>query len=158
MCIRDSYYVFYHRHSNRKQSSRQACAERIRFENGKFYQAEMTSCGLNDGPLKGKGNYPSYISCNVYGKKGTRFLSMIKHPKSGHPYPVSYTHLCHLKPGEEQEQASIRYLYEIANVLPGFLEERGFTAESAQGVKLSTSDQPVSYTHLFSAKQSSNFL
>ena len=32
---------------------------------------------------------------------------------------------CHLKPGEEQEQASIRYLYEIANVLPGFLEERG---------------------------------
>ena len=43
--------------------------------------------------------------------------------------------------GEDQEQASIRYLYEIANVLPGFLEERGFTAESAQGVKLSTSDQ-----------------
>ena len=48
---------------------------------------------------------------------------------------------CHLKPGEDQETASIRYLYEIANVLPGFLEERGFTAESAQGVKLSTSDQ-----------------
>ena len=48
---------------------------------------------------------------------------------------------CHLKPGEDQEQASIRYLYEIANVLPGFLEERGFTAESAQRVKLSTSDQ-----------------
>ena len=38
---------------------------------------------------------------------------------------------CHLKPGEDQEQASIRYLYKIANVLPGFLEERGFTAESA---------------------------
>ena len=46
--INGSYYVFYHRHSNRKQSSRQACAERIRFENGKFYQAEITSCGLND--------------------------------------------------------------------------------------------------------------
>lgn len=46
---------------------------------------------------------------------------------------------CHLKPGEDQEQASIRYLYKIANVLPGFLEERGFTAESAHGVKLSTS-------------------
>ena len=46
---------------------------------------------------------------------------------------------CHLKPGEDQEQASIRYLYEIANVLPGFLEERGFTAESAYGIKLSNS-------------------
>lgn len=47
---------------------------------------------------------------------------------------------CHLKPGEDQEQVSIRYLYEIANVLPEFLEERGFTAESAHGVKFSTSD------------------
>ena len=47
---------------------------------------------------------------------------------------------CHLKPGENQEQTSIRYLYEIANALPGFLEERGFTAESAYGVKLSGSD------------------
>ena len=46
---------------------------------------------------------------------------------------------CHLKPGEDQETASIRYLYEIANVLPGFLEERGFTVESAYGVKKSTS-------------------
>ena len=26
------------------------------------------------------------IACNVYGKKGTRFLSMLKHPKMGHPY------------------------------------------------------------------------
>ena len=30
-------------------------------------------------------------------------------------------------------------MYEIANVLPGFLEERGFTAESAYGVKISES-------------------
>ena len=74
------------RHSNRKQSSRQACAEKIRFEDGKFYQAELTSCGLNGKPLSGKGHYPSYIACNLYGKKGTRFLSMIKHPKKGYPY------------------------------------------------------------------------
>lgn len=47
--------------------------------------------------------------------------------------------IIHLKPGEDQETASIRYLYEIANVLPGFLEERGFTVESAYGVKKSTS-------------------
>ena len=106
--INGSYYVFYHRHSNRKQSSRQACAERIRFENGKFYQAEMTSCGLNDGPLKGKGNYPSYIACNVYGKKGTRFLSMIKHPKSGHPYLT--------QDGKDREQGSDQY---IANMCDG---------------------------------------
>ena len=84
--INGNYYIFYHRHSNRKQSSRQACAERIRFENGRFYQAEMTSCGLNDGPLAGKGTYPSYIACNVYGKTGTRFMSMIKYRKGSNPF------------------------------------------------------------------------
>ena len=84
--INGQHYVFYHRQSNRKQSSRQACAEKIRFENGKFYQAEMTSCGLNEGPLKGKGRYPSHICCNLYGKKKTKFLSMIKRPFFGVPY------------------------------------------------------------------------
>ena len=84
--IEGKYYIFYHRHSNRKQSSRQACAEEIRFEDGKFYQAEMTSCGLNGAPLAGVGRYPSYIACNVYGRNGTRFLSMLKHPKGADPF------------------------------------------------------------------------
>ncbi len=36
---------------------------------------------------------------------------------------------CHLKPGENRTESEIRLLYEIANILPEFLEERGFTAE-----------------------------
>ena len=84
--INGKYYVFYHRHSNRKQSSRQAMAEEIRFEDGRFYQAEVTSCGLNGAPLSGKGRYPAYIACSLYGRRGTRFLSMIKHAKKGYPY------------------------------------------------------------------------
>lgn len=35
---------------------------------------------------------------------------------------------CHLKVGADIEEEEIRYLYEIANHLPEFLEERGFTA------------------------------
>ena len=46
---------------------------------------------------------------------------------------------CHLEKAEDQEKEEIRHLYQIANVLPQFLEERGFTAESARGVKLSKS-------------------
>ena len=46
---------------------------------------------------------------------------------------------CHLKCEENRESEELKYLYEIANVLPGFLEERGFTAEPANGVKESTS-------------------
>ena len=84
--IGDRYFVFYHRQSGRKQSSRQACVEEIRFENGRFYQAEMTSQGFNKGSLPGSGVYPSYIACNLYGKDGTRFLSMIKHRKGNTPY------------------------------------------------------------------------
>lgn len=38
---------------------------------------------------------------------------------------------CHLRPGQDREQEEIRYLYEIANVLPAFLEKRSFTAEPA---------------------------
>ena len=47
---------------------------------------------------------------------------------------------CHLERMEDRETEEIRHLYEIANVLPRFLEERGFTAEPAGGVKESTSE------------------
>ena len=36
---------------------------------------------------------------------------------------------CHLDPGENREEREINYIYEIANALPGFLEERGFDPE-----------------------------
>lgn len=106
--INGKYYVFYHRHSNRKQSSRQAVAEEIRFEDGKFYQAEMTSCGLNGGPLNGIGNYPACIACNLYGKDGTRFLSMIKHPKRHTPFLT--------QEGGDREEGPEQY---IANMCDG---------------------------------------
>lgn len=106
--INGKYYIFYHRHSNRKQSSRQAMAEEIRFEDGKFYQAEMTSCGLNGGPLSGSGNYPTSIACNLYGKDGTRFLSMIKHPKKNTPFLT--------QEGGDREEGPEQY---IANMCDG---------------------------------------
>ena len=40
---------------------------------------------------------------------------------------------CHLQEGQSREDEEIRYLYEIANMLPGFMEQRGFRAESAKG-------------------------
>jgi hypothetical protein len=26
----------------------------------------MTSCGLNGGPLRGEGEYPAYLACNLF--------------------------------------------------------------------------------------------
>ncbi len=36
---------------------------------------------------------------------------------------------CHVKPDENRQVRELRYLYEIANALPDFLEERGFNPE-----------------------------
>ena len=36
---------------------------------------------------------------------------------------------CHLNSEEDREEQERKYLYQIANVLPGFLEEQGFSAE-----------------------------
>lgn len=41
---------------------------------------------------------------------------------------------CHQEKEGSLKNEELRFLYEIANVLPGFLEERGFTAEPAGGV------------------------
>lgn len=83
------FYVFYHRQTNRHEYSRQACAERIeRSSAGRFEQAEMTSCGLNGGPLPGKGTYPSHIACNLFSKRGTGSYSPLNLSQSfrKHPY------------------------------------------------------------------------
>ena len=65
--IRGQWYVFYHRQTNGHWFSRQGCAEPIFFdEAGRIAQVEMTSCGLNGGPLPGEGDYPAYIACHLF--------------------------------------------------------------------------------------------
>ena len=62
--IGDTWYVFYHRHTNGSGFSRQGCLEPVRIlEDGSIPQAEITSCGPNGGPLRGEGTYPAYIAC-----------------------------------------------------------------------------------------------
>lgn len=69
--IGDDWYIFYHRQTNRHSYSRQACAEKlVRTPDGRFLQAEVTSCGLNGGPLKAKGKYEARIACNLWSKDG----------------------------------------------------------------------------------------
>lgn len=65
--IKDKWYIFYHRHTNGTNFSRQAMAEQIEIlPDGSIPQVEMTSCGLNGEPLQGKGEYPAYIACNLF--------------------------------------------------------------------------------------------
>lgn len=83
-CVNGKWYVFYHRQTNRHFFSRQACAEEIIFDGEKFYQAEVTSCGLNGGPLKDEGTYEARIACHLYSKNGTT-ESLAEQQDENHP-------------------------------------------------------------------------
>lgn len=87
--IEDQWYIFYHRQTNRSSYARQACAEKLeRRGDGGFQQAEITSCGLNQGALKGIGTYEARIACNLWSITGTGRYDG-KSPKQklkDHPY------------------------------------------------------------------------
>ena len=64
--INGQWYVFYHRQTHNSTYSRQACAEPVVIlPDGRIPQVEMTSCGLNGGPLRATGTYPAPIACNL---------------------------------------------------------------------------------------------
>ncbi|MFU0800021.1 MAG: family 43 glycosylhydrolase [Xylanivirga thermophila] len=74
--LNGEWYVFYHRHTNGIPFSRQGCVEPIQFrKDGSIIQSEMTSCGLNGGPLIGKGEYPAYIACNLFCKHESMYTA-----------------------------------------------------------------------------------
>lgn len=104
------WYVFYHRQTNRHSYSRQACAERLeRAPDGGFAQAEVTSCGLNGGPLKGEGRYPARIACNLWSGKGAGRYD-IRFPRfrlREHPY---FT-----QEGKDGEERETQYIANLRN-------------------------------------------
>ena len=80
--IGGKWYIFYHRHTNGTWYSRQGCAEEISFrEDGHIPQVEMTSCGLNGGPLNGEGEHPAYLACNLYTAEPSVYVGGDDKPK-----------------------------------------------------------------------------
>lgn len=123
--IGGQFYVFYHRQTNRHTYSRQACAQRLELTaDGHFLQAEVTSCGLNGGPLVGKGRYEASIACNLWSKNGTgRYDTRFPRLRlSKHPYLT--------QDGKDGEERDTQY---IANMRDGAVA--GFKYFDMQGVK-----------------------
>ena len=105
------YYVFYHRHTNRHMSSRQACAEKIEMlADGSFRQAELTSCGLNDGPLPGQGVYEARTACHLMSAKGALF--------SVHPMIQNSRHPAFTQDGADRDENGDQH---ISNMRDGSL-------------------------------------
>lgn len=110
--IQDDWYIFYHRHTNKIQFSRQACAEKVAIlADGSIPQVEITSCGLNGGPLRGKGQYDAAIACNLMSKYGVTGYGMeSQEGQDIHPY---FT-----QSGSDREDNPDQY---IANMCDGAL-------------------------------------
>lgn len=64
--INEQWYLFYHRQTDRSESSRQGCAEKIQLG----VMAEMTSQGLSGKPLSAAGEYGAYLACNLASGSG----------------------------------------------------------------------------------------
>lgn len=66
-CIRDNWYIFYHRHTNGTNFSRQGMIEAVDIlSDGSIPQVEMTSLGANPQAFIGKGEYPTHIACQLF--------------------------------------------------------------------------------------------
>lgn len=87
--VRGQWYIFYHRQTNKQKCCRQGCAEKVTIlPDGQIPQVELTSCGLQGGPLWGVGSYEARIACNLSGKEGTFAYEAVreKDKKGRHPY------------------------------------------------------------------------
>lgn len=109
--IDGQWYIFYHRQTNKNSYARQACAEKLRRRpDGGFAQAEVTSCGLNNDPLRGTGEYEARIACNLWSAEGTYRYDAPDRKK------VLKTHPYFTQSGSDREKDGDQY---IANMRDG---------------------------------------
>lgn len=109
--VNGQWYIFYHRQTNKQKCARQGCAEKITIApDGSIPQVEVTSCGLNNGPLNGRGTYEARIACCLSSGQGTfPYLKTREKDKKGiHPY---FT-----QSGDDREERGDQY---IANMTDG---------------------------------------
>lgn len=86
--IKGKWYIFYHRHTNGNEFSRQGCLEPIEIKaDGSIPQVEMTSCGPNGGPLDGRGEFPAYIACNIFSTENDNQMSDRRWPRHNEYLP-----------------------------------------------------------------------
>lgn len=129
--INGQWYVFYHRQTNKHQFSRQASGEKIEInESGVIKQVEMTSCGLNNGPLVGKGEYEARIACILMSNKGAKRYEFGDVIEDYHPY---FT-----QEGEDREDNPNQYIANMTNgAVAGFkyfnIEELGEISVTVRG-------------------------
>lgn len=94
--INGQWYVFHHRQTHATESSRQGCAEKITIlPDGSIPQVEITSCGLNNGPLLGHGTYSAAYVCHLTGGDELGIMIYGQDRKQTQPYIYQETETLH---------------------------------------------------------------
>ena len=133
----EAFYIFGHRQTNAHEFSRQGVAERLVRDGDGFLQAEMTSCGLNGGPLIGRGAYSAGVACTLRSAEGACKTTEAKReihpyitqeepdyePESGRELPVQF--ICNLCNGSA---AGFKY-FALENLRQISVEVRGSEGE-----------------------------
>ena len=106
--IGQQWYIFYHRQTNKQCCARQGCAEPISIQpDGSIPQAELTSCGLNGGPLNGVGTYEARIACHLGYREPSFGYTAVREADTRHPY---FT-----QSGADREDSPDQYIANMAN-------------------------------------------
>ena len=124
VCVEGQCYIFYHRQTHATESSRQGCAEPVKIlPDGSIPQVEITSCGLNGGPLQGQGEYPAAIACYLTSKTNVKKIVYGQSLQDVLPYIY-----------EEQRGADeTEHIHYVANISDGV--KVGYKYFDFQGVK-----------------------
>ena len=121
--VEGQYYIFWHRQTHATMYSRQGCADKVEIlPDGTIEQVEITSCGLNGGPLPAKGTYLSYIACHITGPDREK-VGGVSMTRPGSAKPDISPEIPYLteEPCEEGEKGLKPYVYNLsANCIVGF--------------------------------------
>lgn len=100
--IKGQVYIFWHRQTHGTGFSRQGCADKVQIaKDGTIPQIEITSCGLNGGPLPAKNTYQSYIACHLT-EKDRAAVGHVVEPAPGEMFPKLPTEMPYIT---EEENA-----------------------------------------------------
>ena len=85
--LEGQWYIFYHRQTNKQCCCRQGCDEAITIlPDGSIPQVEITSCGLNKGPLALPNRYEARIACNLGFREESFGYVAVREADKTHPY------------------------------------------------------------------------
>ena len=132
--LKNQYYIFYHRNTNKCAFASQGCIEPlVRTSDGRFLQAELTSTGFSPEKLPLQGEYAFYTNCLLTRKNMPEFIPFSFFEfTDGDPFIAEeeQTELAFVRNFCDGAMTGFRYLWAEGNESKMIIKARG----NAEGV------------------------